>query len=203
MKNLAGLVVIISCGLALVACGDDSAADGAGGSSGTGGGATTSTSSSTSGAGGDAQTPPQGAANVEAWVAGGAYLNWACEGEIHASRSPSPHGFNRICSNDAIAAAAGADGDWPQGAAAVKELYDAIDATEPSGVAVYMKVGSDSAEGAGWYWYERIGDGVVADGVGDAGPAKSICVGCHVGAGVDEAHTPTPGGRDFVYTPVP
>jgi len=203
MNSMETLVIMISCGLALFACGDDSAADGAGGSSGTGGGATTSTSSSTSGAGGDAQTPPQGAANVEAWVADGAYLDWACEAEVHASRSPSPHGFNRVCSNDAIAAAAGATGDWPQGAAAVKELYDAIDATEPSGIAVYIKTSDDSAEGAGWYWYDRVGDSVVADGLGDAGPARSICVGCHVGAGVDAQRTPTPGARDFVFTPVP
>jgi hypothetical protein len=45
-------------------------------------------------------------------------------------------------------------------------------------------------------------NGVVADGMGGSGPAKDICVGCHVAAGSDAAHTPSPGGRDQVYTPV-
>ena len=67
-----------------------------------------------------------------------------------------------------------------------------------------LKLDDDSADGANWYWYERIeGSGVVADGTGDSGTAKSICVGCHAGAGIDAAHTPTVGGRDQVYTPVP
>ncbi|HEU4536355.1 MAG TPA: hypothetical protein VFS00_19660, partial [Polyangiaceae bacterium] len=60
-------------------------------------------------------------------------------------------------------------------------------------------------DGANWYWYERLPEpqGVVADGLGNAGGAKDICVSCHVAAGADAEHTPTPGGRDQVYTPVP
>jgi hypothetical protein len=165
------------------------------------------------GAGGSASSvPPMGTAAVEAWLTAGSYRQWRCEPAVHAARAPSPHGFNRICSNDAIAANAGGTAAWPQGAAAVKELHADAASTTPIGYAVYLKTASDSAGGANWYWYERVplndpaphdSAGVVADGLGNAGPAMQICVGCHAGAGSDAAHTPTPGGRDQVYTPVP
>lgn len=156
------------------------------------------------------QTPPQGAAAVEAWLKKGDYKDWQCESDIHEARSPSPHGFNRICSNDVISSRATDSGDWPKGAAAVKELYAGTDAKQPFGYSVYLKTKSSSDGGASWYWYERFSkdlgapmDGVVADGLGDDGPAKSICVSCHGAAGSDTAHTPSEGGRDQVYTPVP
>lgn len=154
------------------------------------------------------QTPPQGTQALEAWLKSGDYKQWHCEDAVHASRSPSPHGFNRICSNDKLAAAATDTSDWPKGSAAVKELYVDVDDDEPAGYSVYLKAADDSAGGANWYWYERLpSDGtasrVVADGLGDSGGAKSICVSCHAAAGVDAAHTPTAGGRDQVYTPVP
>lgn len=161
----------------------------------------------------ETQTPPMGRTAVEAWLADGAttYKTWASEAAIHEARMPSPHGFNRIYSNDLIKNNASGTGSWPKGAAAVKELYASATATAPIGVAVYLKLEDDSANGANWYWYERVpldseaphdANGVVADGTGDAGTAKSICVGCHAGAGSDAMHTPTPGGRDQVYTPV-
>lgn len=160
---------------------------------------------------GDDQTPPQGATAVEAWLAAGSYKNWQCEPDVHESRSPSPHGYNRICSNDVISANAAGEDEWPSGAAAVKELYATADAKEPVGFAVYLKTAADSGGGDNWYWYERVpldsaaphdAEGVVADGLGDQGPEKAICVSCHVAAGSDAAHTPSPGGRDQVYTPV-
>jgi hypothetical protein len=160
----------------------------------------------------DAQTPPtSGRADIEKWLGDASYKTWACEPSVHAARSPSPHGFNRICSNDVIAGAAAGTAAWPRGAASVKELYDSATATAPVGFAVYLKTDASSAGGANWYWYERVpaasdaphdGNGVVADGKGDSGAAKSVCVGCHGGAGMDAAHTPSPGGRDLVYTPV-
>jgi hypothetical protein len=161
------------------------------------------------------QTPPMGAAAVEAWLATGEYKSWHCEAAVHASRSPSVHNFNRICSNDVVSANAAGTGNWPMGAAAVKELYQAVTDTTPVGYAVYLKTQADSAGGASWYWYERVPQtgiqsgaphdmttGVVADGMGDAGTANSICVGCHMASGSDMAHTPSVGGRDEVYTPV-
>jgi hypothetical protein len=154
-----------------------------------------------SGDDGDDQTPPTGASAVEAWIAQASYKTWACEPAVHAARSPSPHGFNRICSNDLIANNATATTEWPEGAAAVKELYESLDATTPIGYAVYLKHAPESASGANWYWYERT-ESVVADGNGDVGAPKQICVGCHAGAGTDAAHTPSPGARDHVYSPV-
>ena len=174
---------------------------GSGGAGGSGGGA-----------GASADLPPTGAAAVEAWLQTGEYKKWHCEGAVHAARSPSPHGFNRICSNSVVSAHAAETGAWPQGAAAVKELYAAATDAAPVGYAVYVKTAADSAAGANWYWYERVpldhpaphdAAGVVADGPGSSGPAQQICVGCHGAAGADAAHTPSLGGRDQVYTPVP
>jgi hypothetical protein len=160
---------------------------------------------------GSAQTPAMGASKMTAWLEGGAYLTWNCEPAVHEARSPSPHGFNRICSNDALAQNATGTGAWPNGAAAVKELHASATSTAPVGYAVYSKTDAESAGGANWYWYEIVpldseaphdAAGVVADGLGDGGPAKTICVGCHAAAGSDAAHTPSMGGRDQVYTPV-
>ncbi len=155
-----------------------------------------------SGSVGDAQTPPTSGDDVESWLAEGLYKSWTSETAVHAARSPSPHGFNRIFVNDAMAAAAAGTAAWPKGAASVKELYASASDTKPMGYAVSLKLDGDSGGGANWYWYERIGSQVVADGAGDGGTPKSICVGCHSAAGVDADHTPTPGARDQVYTPV-
>jgi hypothetical protein len=149
---------------------------------------------------------------VEAWLAQGDYKQWACEPAVHAALSPSPHGFNRICSNDVISSNATGTSTWPSGAAAVKELYASLSDTTPNGYAVYLKTAADSAAGAAWYYYERVpldstaphdANGVVADGLGAAGAPLTVCVSCHAAAGSDAAYTPSPGGRDFVYTPVP
>jgi hypothetical protein len=157
------------------------------------------------------QTPPTNAAALMSWLAAGSYESWHCESSVHEARSPSPHGFNRICSNDLISANAGGTADFPSGAAAVKELYASLTDSMPVGYAVYLKTAADSAAGANYYWYEVVptdsaaphdARGVVADGMGDSGPAKTICVGCHAAAGSDAAHTPSVGGRDQVYTPV-
>src|SRR5262245_32512853 len=72
---------------------------------------------------GSAQMPAMGASEVTAWLDSGMYLSWKCESAVHEARSPSPHGFNRICSNDVLAGAASGSGAWPKGAAAVKELH--------------------------------------------------------------------------------
>lgn len=171
----------------LAACGGETGGN-TGGSGGTGGGGAVS------------QTPPQGEAAVKAWLAGGDYQKWHCETAEHDARTPSPHGVNRICSNDALAAASA---PFPQGSAAVKELWDKAGGTI-IGYAVYLKLAADSGGGANWYWYEdnptlNPPGGVVADGTGDSGNPKDVCVGCHVAAGSDAAH---PGAGDFVYTQV-
>ena len=199
MRAVASVAITLSVGA--TACGDSDTGDGMGGDDMT-----------TLPKGGDAQTPPQTGTEVEAWLAQGMYKSWACESAIHEARDPSPHGFNRICSNALVAANATGTNPWPAGAAAVKELYASATDTTPIGYAVYLKLEADSKGGDNWYWYERVpldhpaphdANGVVADGDGTGGPAKTICVGCHVAAGADPAHTPSAGGRDQVYTPVP
>src|SRR5215510_13913647 len=74
----------------------------------------------TGGTGGNTSgnTPPMGGAALEAWLATGAYRQWRCEPAVHEARPPSPHGFNRICSNAAIATNVSGSGPWPEGAAA-------------------------------------------------------------------------------------
>jgi hypothetical protein len=151
---------------------------------------------------GDDQTPPTSGAAVEAWLADGMYKNWASEPAVHASRAPSPHGFNRIYVNGLVASNAAGTGAWPKGAATVKELFASATATTPMGYAVSLKLDSDTAAGANWYWYERLAQDVVADGNGSKGPPLTICVGCHTGAGIDAAHTPTVGARDQIYSPI-
>jgi hypothetical protein len=214
-RTLASWIIAMACGAsALAACtgviGDDTGDGGnRAGAAAPGAGSLAGESSA---ANGDAQTPPQGADAVEAWLAQGYYKQWAAEAAVHESRDPSPHGYNRIFSNDLVAKNAASKADWPAGAAAVKELYASDDDDKPVGYAVYLKAEADSADGANWYWYERVpldhpaphdAKGVVADGFGDQGPAKTICVSCHAAAGTDRPHTPTAGGRDQVYTPVP
>lgn len=211
MRTLGLVLGVLTFGSAAVLAACDDAAEGAGGSGTTSANSTTQSSTAT-GLASDAQTPPQEAVALEAWLAKGDYKTWKCESAVHAARMPSPHGFNKICSNDILSADAAGTGAWKKGAAGVKELYAAETDTTPVGVAVYLKIADDSAGGDNWYYYERVpldsaaphdAKGVVADGFGSAGPAKMICVGCHAGAGMDAAHTPTVGGRDFVYTPVP
>ncbi|HEY5375584.1 MAG TPA: hypothetical protein VIK01_18015 [Polyangiaceae bacterium] len=156
---------------------------------------------------GDAQTPPTTNGNdVEAWLKAGSYKSWSCETVSHPQLKVSPHGQNRICSNDLIASFTGT-GERPKGSAAVKELLDDSDAIV--GYAVSVKLAAASDSGNGWYWYERIPKdsmaaphdtgGVVADGPGTAQTAGTkLCVGCHSAAGSDDTHTVTK-SSDYVY----
>lgn len=159
---------------------------------------------------GDAQTPPStNGADIETWLASGAYQDWACETVEHPQLKVSPHGYNRVCSNALSASFDGdADDERPIGSASVKELYD--DASNLVGYATSLKLTNHSDGGRNWYWYERVPldgpaphdpQGVVADGLGDSGPAKSICVGCHAGAASDAQHS-VAGSSDYVYLQV-
>lgn len=148
-------------------------------------------SSSTSSTGDD-QTPATGSPEaVRAWLDKKLYTKWACEPAAHPRRPGSGHSANRICSNAALSAHGA--GEFPVGAASVKELYDS--SGSPSGYAMALKQGPGSGEA--WYWYERIGESVVENGRGDSGSAKSICVSCHAGAGQSGQS-----GHDQVFTQV-
>lgn len=127
------------------------------------------------------QLPPTRRAELDAWLAQGHYTRWRCEPAPHDARPPGAHGRNRICSNEALATAGGA-GEFPVGAASVKELWDGA---AVRGFAVAVRV-APGGGGSGWYWYERAGSSVFADGLG-----PPLCTGCHSGA-----------ARDFVFTVV-
>lgn len=153
----------------------------------------------------DAQLPPQGHDAIEAWLAEGHYKRWACQPAPHGPLKVSPHGMQRICSNQALSSHPPDGGEYPVGAASVKELYDAAGTTLVGyAVSLHTKPGTD---GGDWYWYERVpldhpampdAQGVVADGSGDSGRARDLCVSCHIAAGLDADHP----GHDFVYVQV-
>jgi Cytochrome P460 len=156
-------------------------------------------------AGGDPQTPPMGAANVDAWIALGLYKQWNAEPMVHAARGPSVHTtFNRVFANAVVnrSFVDGGTAEWPPGSALVKEIYAAMGDTTPAGYAVTLKTAATSMGGNNWYFYEKVSGTQYADGMGSA-TAQSACVNCHGAAGSDAAHTTTPGDHDFVYTPVP
>jgi len=201
MRRIFFLASILVATAALGGCGDDEGSGGSGGSGAGGGGG---------GAGGEApgedpQTPPAGPASaVEAWLGNGHYEQWNCEAAVHGPIDISPHGMQRICSNDKVSGHAG-PGEYPVGSAGVKELYDAAGANIV-GYAVYVHTKAGTM-GDTWYWYEKVPldhpaphdeNGIVADGLGNSGPAKDICVSCHSAAGIDADHP----GHDFVYTQV-
>ena len=148
---------------------------------------------------GDAQTPPQGTdAVISAWLTAGSYkgAGWKCETAVHANRSPSPHGMNKICNNTKLTATV-APGTYGFGTASVKELYMA-DGTTIAGYATSLKLIDGDSDGGKWYFFEKMGATVVANGKGQANNSD-LCSSCHAGAGSDAGHS----GRDFVYTQVP
>jgi hypothetical protein len=159
---------------------------------------------------GNLQTPPTTSSfDVESWIAEGSYKAWKCETVVHPQMGVSPHGQNRICANELTAAySRSGTSERPAGSAAVKELLD--DSSNLVGYAVSVKTKATSDGGASWYWYERVpldspaphdAKGVVADGLGTEGTAKSICVGCHAAAGSDATHSVL-GSSDFIYLQV-
>jgi hypothetical protein len=118
------------------------------------------------------------AATIDAWLAKGYYKTWKCEAEVQPRGSP--HGNNRICSNEALSKTTG--DKYPVGAVGLKELYNG---GKINGYALEIKkLNEQGAEQ--WFWYEKIGTSVVANGF-----SAGICSGCH-----------TKAPKDFVYTQI-
>lgn len=140
------------------------------------------------GCGGTAQLPPTGDAAVRAWLEQKHYAQWRCESAAHPSRNGSPHGMNRVCSNDALFGHAGAA--YPEGAATVKELY-ASDGATLQGHSVMRKISADPGPSS-WYFFEVFEGRTYADGSGEPG-----CSTCHERAGSGSMP-----GKDFVFTQV-
>jgi hypothetical protein len=139
------------------------------------------------------QLPPlTSAADIRLWIAQGFYKAWKCEPEKHAGRMFSPHGQNRICSNDVLSAHGA--GEYPVGAVGFKELYNAAGAINGYAIEIKTKKNADVANpGAAWFWFEDLNGTNFANGEGVMG-----CTGCHSLAGSDALHT----GHDYVYTQV-
>jgi len=122
---------------------------------------------------------------LEAWLADGAYKQWAVESAVHPSTGP--HGGNVRTYVNAIALQSLADGDpeHPTDAATVKELYgDSFDTI--IGYAVSRKTQPQSLGGDTWYWYERVNATTYGGELG-----TPLCTGCHGG------------GTDYILTPYP
>jgi hypothetical protein len=121
----------------------------------------------------DPELPPTGASAIVPWLEAGLYKGWKCEPAPHPAAAGSAHSANRICSNAKLSGHG--DGPYPVGAANVKELYTGANIT---GYAVMIKGPSS------WYYYERLGASVVADG-----NDVPLCQGCHARAPKDSVYT--------------
>lgn len=128
----------------------------------------------------DPQLPPQGAAYLQPWLLKGFYKSWHCEAAPHPGRV---HGMDRVCDNDVLSTFSGT-GEFPVGAAAVKELYTNGAVT---GYNVYVKTAAGDCKS--FYYFEGGSSGPPStDQLGSAS-----CVGCHSMAA-------PPMGHDCAYT---
>jgi len=134
------------------------------------------------------ELPPTEKDALFTWLKAGSYKQWVHESAQHKSAGPHPDAVIAYLNKSLDESLAAGNAAHPEGAAAVKELFNPQGAL--SGWAVSVKTQADSAAGKGWYWYEILGtepDGnVVADG-----NDVPLCFGCH-----------TP-GKDFVLIPYP
>lgn len=136
------------------------------------------------------QTPATASiAEIDAWLARGYYKQWRCQATPMNKRSPSAHtAKTRTCNNTVLLASAG-PGEFPIGAASVKELYDGDGRLEGYAVSLRVRTG---AGGENWFWFERNGSGdggVPAFGLGDQNNPRNVCVGCHAAAPRDHLWT--------------
>lgn len=138
--------------------------------------------------GGNSGVVPTPSMELFPWLQAGNYMGFKAESAIHASTGP--HGMNvRTFLNPTLfdALTAGST-NFPIGSAAVKELWG--NGSKLLGWAVTVKVQADSANGAGFYWYENYSttdpSSPVADGTG-----VGLCTGCHSN------------GKDFFMSPFP
>lgn len=72
------------------------------------------------------------------------------------------------------------DGDAPDGAVAVKEIYMSADAEAPMGFTVMRKVAGYAPEAGDWFWADYGADGTV-----NAAGAIDMCLGCHSQSNTD------------------
>jgi hypothetical protein len=137
--------------------------------------------------------------DINNWLTAGYYKTWRCEQTIRPALGPpgvSPHGMSRTCSNNLLST--NPDGEYPVGAASVKELADNNGNLKGYSISRHFSVGSRPAA---WFWFERNIQGVVvAAGTGERTP-QDVCSNCHAKAG-DVASTGIEGGHDYVFLQV-
>jgi hypothetical protein len=128
-------------------------------------------------------------ADLQAWLIAGHYRSWAHESKPHESAGPHGDAVKTFVSPSLRASLQAGGAPHPEGAAAVKELYNA--AGKHTGWAVSVKVKADSASGKGWYWYEVLS---TAPGAKPAyeGVGKELCRDCHTERGSDQVLIPFP-----------
>jgi len=136
---------------------------------------------------GTAQRPPMGQTVLEAWLAAGHYLAWRCDTAIRPPAPNGAHGRHRTCSNDVLLGSTA--GDYPVGAAAVKEHYTTDNG--PNRFAVSLKVAPGPGDGT-WYWYERTGTSPRSRPVADGVAARNCGPDCHGAAPRDNVFERAP-----------
>lgn len=130
------------------------------------------------------QTPPTSLTALDEWLAAEHYLEWLAEPQPHPSQGPH-FGQVRTFFNTALATSLQSNAlVHPEGSAAVKELFGSDSSIQ--GYSVMLKVQADSANGAGWFFYEVYQGTTFANSAG-----AGTCAGCHSG-GVDFIRTSLP-----------
>lgn len=113
----------------------------------------------------------------------GGYKSWAQESAVMESDSSFHLGSEQTYINGVLKDSLEAGNPLhPEGAASVKEIYDAD--KNQTGWAVSIKTQADTAMGQGWYWYDvrsmETGAAPVMAGQGHEG-----CIRCHNSRSVD------------------
>jgi hypothetical protein len=132
--------------------------------------------------------------DINNWLADGYYKTWHCEPAIRDPLGVSPHGKSRTCSNELLSTLPDT-GEYPVGAASVKELADNNGSLKGYSISRHVAAGSRAST---WFWFERNIQGtVVAAGTGERMP-QDVCSNCHVRA-ADATFTGIEGGHDYVF----
>jgi hypothetical protein len=154
------------------------------------------------GCGGPAEDPRQqppitSTADINDWLTVGYYRSWRCEPAIRPALGVSPHGMSRTCSNNLLSGLSDV-GEYPVGAASVKELADTNGNLRGYSISSHIRAGTQPAT---WFWFERNVQGnVVAAGTGERTP-QNVCSDCHAKAG-NSVSTGVEGGHDYVFVQV-
>ena len=131
---------------------------------------------------------PTQPAELQRWLASGAYKAWPAESKEHPSDGPHGDAVKTFVSPLLASSLAAGAHEHAKGAAAVKELYTK---GKHSGWAVSVKVADASDAGRGWYWYEVFSTKPTAKPK-YAGVGFELCRDCHAAGGTDLVLLPYP-----------